>query len=142
MIEPKLTPDQKKLVDEYTEVRAKCMAWKPAVNPDAARYAELQKELLSWFEGEKGDERKAPALLKGTRFTVPVAARENKRTIIQIPKLLKRLGTKWIHENFKPTLKSIETVLTPVEMKKFVTEENSGPRTLGEPVSAVATKTA
>jgi hypothetical protein len=136
MIEPKLTPEQKKLVDEYAEARLKVMAWKPEANPHAARFEELNSLILTWFENEKADEA---ILARGNRYTVPVAAREKKRTILRIPQLFKRLGSKWVAENVRPTLKAIEKALSPEEMKKFVLEERTGPRSLGEPVVHSAT---
>lgn len=131
MIEAKLTPEQRKLVDEFAEARQRCMAWTPAVNPHAARRQELEKLILSWFENSEAAE---PIIAAGNRYTVPVSIRENRRTLILIPKLLKRLGQKWVVENFKPTLTSIEKALTKEELQKYMNEERSGPRTIGEPV--------
>lgn len=131
MIEAKLTPEQRKIVDEFAVVRQRCMAWTPAVNPHAARRQELEKLILSWFENSEAAE---PIIAAGNRYTVPVSMRENSRTLVLIPRLLKRLGQKWVVENFKPTLKSIEKALTKEELAKYVQEERSGARSIGEPV--------
>ena len=133
MIVPKLTAEQRKLVDEFREVRARYLAFKPNVNPDAARYAVLEETILGWFAGMKGDE---VILAKGDKFSVPISACERKRTIKNIPALLKRLGTAWVKEHFKPTLKDLTKALDEKELAKFVDETRTGPRTVGEPVAA------
>ncbi len=37
-------------MDEYVTVRARVMSWRPAVNPHAARFAELESALLATFQ--------------------------------------------------------------------------------------------
>jgi hypothetical protein len=137
VVELKLTAEQRRLVDEYTEVRARVMAWRPAVNPDAARFGELEAQLLAMAAGIEADQS---AILKGNRSTVPVTECERKRTIIKIPSLFRLLGTGWVSENCKPTLKAIQKALTKEQLAKYVSESRSGPRTLGEPVTSAPTE--
>jgi hypothetical protein len=139
MTELKLTPDQRKEIDEYVEVRAKCMAWQPAVNPFAARLAELEPKLLAMAESL---DAKEASVLHGNKYVVPISGRERKRTILQVPKLFKKLGMKWVVANCKPTLKAVEKALSAKEFKAFVSEEQTGPRNLGEPVQQAAVKAA
>ena len=133
MIEPKLTPEQRKLIDEYVEVRARCQAWKPETNPHAARFEVLDELIPTWFS--KLDAAEA-ILAHGNEFSVPFSACERKRKLKPkaIPALLKRLGTKWIQARFKPTFKDLEKTLTAEELAKYVTESRTGPRNPGEPV--------
>ena len=140
MVEPKLSPDQRKLVDEYVEVREKCRAWRPEVNPNAARLAELQPLLIA-LAGSTDPER--PLTLKGKKHVVPVSRCELRRTILRIPALFRRLGAKWVAEHCKPTLTALEkSPLSPEELASFIHQDRTGPRTLGEPVPLAAVKAA
>jgi hypothetical protein len=142
VIEPKLNPDQRKLVDEYVEVRKHCAAWKPSVNPHAARLAQLEP-LLTEMAGFNPVQAKETFVLRGDQFVVPLSARRLKRTILQIPKLFKLLGTKWVAEHCAPTLTDLEkSSLTEKQLKSFILEEQSGQRTLGEPAELAAVKAA
>jgi hypothetical protein len=132
MIVPKLTPEQRRLVDEYVEVRAKCLAWRPAANPHVSRFAELQVAILAWFEKQDPEDQ---ILAKGNKFSLPVGAKERKRTIVRIPELFRRLGMKWVAEHCKPALGALEKALPKDELAKYVEESRTGPRSLGEPVA-------
>ena len=52
MIQPKLTRAQRLELDEYAQVRANVMAWRPPVNPHEARFEELAERIQEWFEDE------------------------------------------------------------------------------------------
>jgi len=134
MIVPILTPARKALVDEYKRVRDKVEAWRPAVNPHAARHAEIEAEILSWVEDEAADQE---ILLVGNTVNVPISARRKRHTIIHLPQLFKKLGLKWISEHCKPTLGDLKkSPLPPQVLEKFIKETQDGGRTIGEPVVA------
>jgi hypothetical protein len=135
MIIPKLTPAQRALVDEYAQVRDRCLGWKPATNPHMARYFELGQVVLGWFDGQPADE---PILATGFSYSIPVSARRRSRSLINLPKLFKKLGMKWVLEHCRLSLTDIERAPLPAEvLATFIVEARDGPRTLGEPVAAV-----
>jgi hypothetical protein len=134
MIIPKLTPAQRVLVDEYAEVRDRCLAWKPATNPHMARYFELSQVVLGWFEEQPADET---LLATGNVYSIPVSARRRSRSLVNLPKLFKKLGMKWVLEHCRPSLTDIDRAPLPAEvLATFIVEARDGPRTLGEPVTA------
>ncbi len=126
-----LTAEQKRLVDEYVEVREKWKSWQPPVNPHAARFAELKVRILGWFEKEPAD---VAFIAEGKSFKLPISARERKRTLKNLPALLRKLGQKWIAENCMPTLGAVEKAIPAEKLSLYIDEERSGPRNIGEPV--------
>ncbi|HLJ77864.1 MAG TPA: hypothetical protein VKT75_10660, partial [Acidobacteriaceae bacterium] len=134
-----LTSEQRKLVDEYVQVRTQYRAWKPDVNPHTARFIELQQVLAGLGEVLNPEDS---GILTGNKFVVPVSARERRRTIVRIPQLFRKLGGKWVAENCKPPLAALEKSLSEKDLAKFVEESRTGPRNLGEPVAIAATKAA
>ena len=135
MTDLKLTAEQRRLVDEFSEVRARVIAWRPAVNPDAARFAELNQQLVALAANMDPAEA---TVLKGYRFLVPVSACERKRTIVKIPALFRKLRAKWVAEHCKPTLTAIEKALSKEDLVRYVEESRSGPRSLGEPAAVTS----
>lgn len=132
MKSPKLTPAQRKLVDEYAEVREKVAAWQPAANPHAARLAELTKAIIEFTDEQPADEE---VLLAGNRFRVPVGMKRVSREIVNLPKLFKRLGRAWVEEHCKPNLGDLDKALTPEERQPFIVESRSLSRIVGKPVA-------
>jgi len=135
MITPKLTPAQRKTIDEYAEVRASAAAWRPAVNPHAARLAELQKHVMDLADLQPAD---AEVLLVGRRFSVPVGMRRIKRTIINLQQLWNRLGKEWMLKHCAPSLGDLDKALEPEDRAHFIDEERTLSRIIGEPVQAIA----
>lgn len=138
---PHLTTEQKKLVDEYQQVRERCMAWKPNVNPDAARYQELQAAMLELCAAEAPDQA---VVLEGNLYDLPISMRENRREIKDRHMLWRRIkrllgGTdKKMAGVYKITLGQIDKILPSDEHEKFLIQERTGPREIQEPVKRQA----
>lgn len=127
-----LTPEQRVILDEFVQVRSRWKAWQPAVNPHSARYEELKATILGWFEKNPAD---VAYIAEGTSHKIPITMRENKRTVVKVLQLVRKLGLKWVAENCTPTLSAIEkSKLSPEQRKQFITEAREGPRSIGEPV--------
>lgn len=123
------------LADEYSEFRARMMAWKPNVNPDAQRFSQLGTELLKRQEKEPAEKQ---IQVQGERYIVPISARERKRTIVApigLYRKLKKLGEKKIVALYKITLAAIDKAIPDEkERGRYVHEDRTGSREIGEPV--------
>lgn len=127
-----LTSEQRAILDEFVQVRSAWKSWQPAVNPHSARYEELKATILGWFEKKPAD---VAYIAEGTTHKIPITMRENKRTVVKVLQLVRKLGLKWVAENCTPTLSAIEkSKLSPEQRKQFITEAREGPRSIGEPV--------
>ena len=119
------------IVDEYGEISQKMALWAPPLNPHAQRFAELQLQILSWYQDEAAEQK---FIAEGARFKVPVKARKLNRTVVNIPKLLKIFGLKKIAELWEPPLNVIEREIPKDKLELYITEERTGNRALGAPV--------
>ena len=119
------------LVDEYAEVRQRVLAWKPNVNPDAKRYAELHEQILAAAAPKPAEEG---VVLEGKLWRVPVSPQENESTIKSIPALQKRLGLKWFLENAKITLAAVRKAIPKEKLGLYILTERTGAREVQEPV--------
>jgi hypothetical protein len=127
-----LTSQQKAvLIDEYVECRERVKAWKPNVNPHAQRYLELQSLILAWYEKSPAEKS---AVAEGNSYRLPISARENKRTVVNLAGLVRKLKLSWLLENCKVTLKAIEKAVPKEKLPLYIHEELAGPREIGEPV--------
>jgi hypothetical protein len=123
------------LADEYAEVRLRMMAWRPNVNPDAQRFGELAEELLARQLDEPAEKQ---IQVQGERFIVPISAQHNKSSIIDELGLYKRIrrlvGVEELVKLYKVTLSNARKVLSKTDQAKFIREERTGRREIGEPV--------
>lgn len=115
-------------------------AWKPNVNPHTARFKELEALILSWGE-------KLPAgnklIWEGHSHLVPVSARQNHRWVHDVMGFVRRVGgfKKYV-ELVPPTLALVESVVPACDLGKYISEELTGRRTIGEPVQNKAVQDA
>lgn len=129
---PALSAKEKaSLIDEYVEVRARCLAWEPNVNPDAARLEELEAMLLAWCEKHPAAK---PLVLKGTKYMVPITKRKNVRTVINVANVFKRIGEAAFLKVCTIGLGAIDKEIPKAERKQYVSEALTGNRTIQEPV--------
>jgi hypothetical protein len=119
------------IVDEFGEISQKMALWAPPMNPHAQRFAELQLQILSWYQNEPAEKK---FIAEGTRFRVPVKARKLHREVINIPKLLKIWGMKRIAELWEPPLNVVEREIPKDKHSLYILEECTGNRALGTPV--------
>jgi hypothetical protein len=123
------------LADEYAIVRQRMMAWKPNVNPDAQRFSALANELLERHAKRPAEER---IIVEGEAYKIPISPREVKRTIIKpvaLWRYLKKRGERKILAWYKITLGALDKAIPDEEERaKYVKEERTGSREIGEPV--------
>lgn len=120
-----------RIIDEFAAIRQQMMAWKPAVNPHAERFAELQQEILSWFEGDPAEKK---IIAEGNLYTLPISPRQNKRTVFNIVGFLRKIGAKRYAVLVPPPLNVVEREIPKERLHLYISEERSGRRTIGEPV--------
>lgn len=131
-----VSPEQIAVIDEYAEVRQRMLAWRINVNPHAERFAELQAEILSWCEREKGSSK---LILQGDRWILPVSARQMKRSVKNVQKFIEAIGGLKVYaELMPPTLDLVERKLPADKRKEYISEERTGRRMIQEPVPVVA----
>jgi hypothetical protein len=119
------------LADEYSETRGRMQRWKPAINPDAQRFAELAAEMLTRCAA-------APAakscVVEGATWLVPVTACQRSRVVKNVEGLVRKLGLKRIAELWTPGLGLIEKEIPQDQHGKYISESQSGRRVILEPV--------
>ena len=128
---PPLPKPDPALIDEYAELRERMKAWKPNVNPHAARYAEVSALILAAYETWPASE---PIVAEGARYKLPVSARRLERKIIDLAAFFKRIGRERYLEICKPTLGAIEKEIPKEKLGLYIEGKETGPRQIGEPV--------
>jgi len=127
-----LTPEQAAKVDEYGVLEARMRAWKPNVNPHAQRFNQLRAEILTWCESDPAGEN---LILKGQRYTVPVSQRQNHRWVSNVLGFIRLLGgARKYAALVPPTLALVEEHVPKAERGKYISEELTGRRSVGDPV--------
>jgi hypothetical protein len=124
-------PTRAQLVDEFAELREKVKQWRPNVNPHLARFCELGAIILSWYEKTPADEG---IIAEGERYKLPISARHVKRSIRNVAAFFKLVGQRKFLTICSVTLGAIEKEVPKDLRGKFIASEQSGPRTIGEPV--------
>lgn len=105
--------------------------WSPPMNPYTQEHKELELLILSWYQDKPAKEK---FIAQGRTFKVAVKAQKLKRTVVNVPKLIKVLGLKRIAELWEPPLSLIEREIPEDKLPLYIKEERSGPRALGTPV--------
>jgi hypothetical protein len=118
------------LVERFVELRTKNRAFKPDVNPFAESFAKVQAELLAFYEKQDPEQS---FIAQGIDHEVPVSARQNKRTIKSLGKVFRAVGQRKFIDACNFTLSALEKLIDRERLHEFITEERTGPRTLGEP---------
>lgn len=122
----------KKLVDEYVDVRSRSNAFKPNVNPHLKRLGELEELLLKACDNQPAADR---IVLKGNLYLVPVSPRHNESEIKSVAAVHQRLGLDWLLANCKITLGAVKKAITDkAERAKFIATTQTGDREIQEPV--------
>lgn len=121
------------LVDEYCDLREKMKAWRPALNPHAARFAELGSLILASADPLPANR---PIVAAGARWTLPITARRIQRSVINLAGFFRVVGRDRYLELCSPTLASVEKEIPAEQRAKYIVEAQTGHRTLGEPVRA------
>lgn len=121
-----------RIVDEFAELGEKMAAWRPNVNPHAARFAELSAQILEFYENCPPQ---LPLIAEGIRYKLPITARQVKRWPINLMGFFRKIGRDAYLEMCQPTLADIEATIRDKEKRKlYIAEDQSGVRKLGRPV--------
>jgi hypothetical protein len=132
---PPLPKPEPALVDEYAGLREKMKAWKPSVNPHAARFAELGALILKCYEEYPAAE---PTVAEGFRYRLPITARRFERKIIDLAGFLKKVGRQKFLSMCNVTLGAVEKEIPEGKRALYISTKQSGPRQIGEPVTREA----
>ena len=119
------------LIDEYAELRQKMRAWNANVNPYAARFDELNRLILSWYEDHPADRS---AIAEGRRWKLPITARRWQRSIQNLAGFFRKVGRERFLELCSVTLGAIEKEISADKLELYIHSEQSGNRSIGEPV--------
>jgi hypothetical protein len=123
------------LVDEYCDLRERMKAWRPEVNPIAARYAEVSALILAAYESHPAA---APIIAHGRRFDLPITARRIERKISNLAGFFRKIGRDKFLEVCSLTLGAVEREIPKDKLNLYISESQTGHRTIGEPVARQA----
>lgn len=132
---PPLPKPDPALIDEYSDLREKMKAWRPNVNPHAARFAEVSALILAAYETWPAKE---PIVAEGLRFKLPITARRLERKIIDLAGFFRKIGRERYLEICEPTLGAIKKEIPKEKIGLYVEGKETGPRQIGEPVQKEA----
>lgn len=118
------------IVDEFGELARQLAQAKPLRD----RYDRLSKEIQSWYEDKPADES---FVAEGSRYTVQVSARQTERTVHNKPWLCNWMGLERFLDHATIGLRSIDSLVPKVWHGEFITEAQTGRRSL-TPVAARA----
>ena len=91
------------------------------------RYDQVRAQILSWYE-DKPEEKSF--VVEGERHSVVVSERSKARKIRSMPKLFKRLGQKLFLQLCTFALKYVDEHAPLTERPAYLSEAQTGPRTL------------
>lgn len=118
-----LTPDERKIVDEYGALRRKITEFKPA----ADRATVLAGIIQSWFADLHPAEG---SIAEGYRYQVQVSPREKQRSILDMAKLYRLFGVKRFLELVRIPLEVLDKELPAADHPKYVIAARTGKRKL------------
>jgi hypothetical protein len=122
------------------QVREQMKAWKPNVNPYIQRFKELEALILAWSEPQPAASN---LVWEGYSHLVPVSPRQNHRWIHNVMGFVRKVGgLKAYVELVPPTLALVERMVPKSDWGKYISEELTGRRTIGEPVQNQAVQDA
>lgn len=121
------------LIDEYCDLREKMKAWKPNLNPHAARFAEAGALILAFYEAHARPAAES-IVAEGARYKLPITARQVKRWPINLAGFFRKIGRDAYLAMCPPNLGDIEKAIVADKRKLYIGESQTGIRKLGEPV--------
>lgn len=111
------------LIDEYGELQRLFAG----LAPQAKRLKALSKTLQGWYADEDAEKS---FIALGAAYELHVSERENRRSVLDIPRLFTHVGKTKFLEACSITLEAVER-LVPVELRDvFIGQARTGPRTL------------
>jgi len=108
---------------------------------DIAAAKALRTEVESWSAKLKPNETQ---IFQGGAYVAHVGMKENRRFIMSIDKVFKKIGKSLFLENCSFSLKACEEWIPAVDLPQFIDEARNGPRTVttvprvAEPTAAAA----
>jgi hypothetical protein len=123
----KLPPNYKTVIDELGAVQAKLADMDTLTKPLRDREKELRESVLGWCGQLSGDQE---AGFEGARYSLTVSARRIERKVKSMARLMAKLGESLFFRHCSVPVKWLDKQLTPAELKRFVSEEYAGARTI------------
>lgn len=114
---------QRAQIDEFGELQRRVAEFQPT----AKRSKELAEQIESWCTDEPAG---LSLVLEGERYTAQISAQKLESEVVDLPKLLKKIGPNRFLLLVKGLVTKARSVLTPEEAKIFVAEERTGSRTV------------
>jgi RNA processing factor Prp31 len=111
------------IVDELGALDSELARLKPKI--DRAKY--LRDVIVSWYADEKPE---AAMLAEGTQYSAVVSAMGNKRSVISIKDVKRRLGETEFMQHCSIGLGVLDEILSVEELPEFVKTERTGPRSV------------
>jgi hypothetical protein len=118
---PKELKEHKALVDELGSLDAELARLKPKI--DRAKW--LRDVIAGWYTDEAPE---AAMMADGNQYSAIISAMGNKRSVISIAAVKRRLGEREFMAHCSIGLGVLDELLTVEELPEFVTSERTGPR--------------
>ena len=115
--------ENRAIVDELGALDSELARLKPKI--DRAKY--LRDVIVSWYADEKPE---AAMLAEGTEYSAVVSAMGNKRSVISIKDVKRRLGETEFMQHCSIGLGVLDEILSVEELPEFVKTERCGPRSV------------
>lgn len=115
--------ENRAIVDELGALDSELARLKPKI--DRAKY--LRDVIVSWYVDEKPE---AAMLAEGTEYSAIVSAMGNKRSVISIKDVKRRLGETEFMQHCSIGLGVLDEILSVEELPEFVKTERTGPRSV------------
>lgn len=107
--------------DEFGRLDAKLKEFAPAIK----RHEQLKKEIQSWYD--KADAETGHCF-EGAEYAIEVGPKANKRTILDMSALSKRLGLKTFLNYCSFSLEKLDGLIVPSQHEGLVSSDFSGSR--------------
>lgn len=124
-------PTRAEIVDQFVAIREMVKRWKPNVNPHLARFAELEETILGWYEDRPASDK---IIAEGELFKLPISAGRMKSSVRNVAAFFKLIGQRKYLSFCLPSLGTINELIPKDQRKRFILTEQTGNRTIGEPV--------
>jgi hypothetical protein len=121
------TPERSKVIDRFGDLQAKF----DLLKPEAKEMTALASQIRTWIGYPPHLPKPNESLiLEGNRYKVVVGAQEKERTITDMRKVYRLWGVSAFLERCKVTLGLIDKFTTEEQRAKFITEKQTGSRSL------------
>jgi len=120
---PKEVKEHRALVDELGTLDAELARLKPKI--DRAKW--LREVIAGWYADEKPE---SAMVANGDKYQAIVSQMGNKRSVISIKEVKRRLGETEFMQHCSIGLGVLDEILTVEELPQFIKTERTGPRSV------------